>query len=142
MHALWHQYVDGAGKWRGHRRHEKRETPVIEFLDDESGNEGIFDLDERRLPDVLFALIGHSLGEASKKRVPRDSLEQRFLDSFPRRLPRPGADSDADQEADESIRSRSDRTFSGGIHSGSAEAIGRTTSTKEPAALSKSKMSS
>jgi hypothetical protein len=39
MHPFPREYVDRSGKRRGHRGDEDRVAPVIEFLDDECGNQ-------------------------------------------------------------------------------------------------------
>ena len=54
MHAFPAENIDGSRERCGHRGHENRKAPVLKFLNDECGDEGVLDLDQRRLPDVFF----------------------------------------------------------------------------------------
>lgn len=63
MNAFVAENVNGSGERRGHRGHEDREAAVLQLFDDERGNEGVFDLGQRRLPHALFVLPCESLSQ-------------------------------------------------------------------------------
>jgi hypothetical protein len=56
MHPFPTQDIDGSGERRRHRGHENREAPVLQFFNNERGNEGFLNLGQRRLPGVSLIL--------------------------------------------------------------------------------------
>ena len=77
------QDMDGYREARWNGRDEDGEAAVLELFNDESRDKGLFDLDERRFPDVLPAFPRESLRETSEERVARKSLEERAIHVVP-----------------------------------------------------------
>lgn len=100
MHPFPVENIDGAGERGGYRRDKDRVAPVFKLLDDECGDEGLFDLDQRRLPDVLTFFARYLLGQAPEERVARDLFEEASLDPRADRPSCSSADGNADQETD------------------------------------------
>jgi hypothetical protein len=113
MHAFPAEDIDGSGERRGHRGHEHREAPVLKFLDDECGDESILDLDERRLPHVLFTRPREPLGHTPKERIARESFDQSFLDSLPGRSSCRRAHCNTDEETGHHHEEKREDAFSG-----------------------------
>ena len=77
MHPLRGENIDGAREGRGHRGHKNREAPVLQFFNNERGDEGLFNLDQRGLPDVFLIILSRqSLRQTSKERVARYSFKE------------------------------------------------------------------
>ena len=75
----------GSGERRGHRGHENGNALILQFLNNERGDEGFLNLDQRWLPHVLFILAHESLCQTPKERIAWRSFEEISLDSFPAR---------------------------------------------------------
>ena len=58
MHPFPAENIDGSGKRRGPRGHENREAPVLQFFNNECGNEGFLNLGQRRLPHERRQVLG------------------------------------------------------------------------------------
>src|SRR5262245_3217315 len=82
MHAVGAEDVHGSSQRCRNRRHEDGATAVVQHLDDERWNERLLDFDQGRLPHVLAALAGESLGETAKEPVARKALEERCFNSL------------------------------------------------------------
>src|SRR5215510_12855309 len=113
MDAVRREDIDSSSKRRGHRGHENREASVLQFLNDERGNEGLLNLGQRRLPHILLILPRHSLSQTPKERVARYSFEKRLLDSLAHHAPSGCTDGGTDEKADNQHEEKRENVFSG-----------------------------
>jgi len=101
MHPLRPEYVDGPRERGGHRGDEDGVAPVLEFFDDEPGNEGILDFHKGRFPHPLLTLPRDLLGETSEEVIAGHPLEHRPLHPGTGPPPDPGAEAGPHEEADQ-----------------------------------------
>src|SRR5262245_2327618 len=101
MYAFPAEDIDRPGQRRGHRRDKHREPTVLEFLDDERGDEGLLDLGQRRLPYGLVRPPRELLSQTAEERIAREAFEKGFLDLLPGGSSRRGAEGRTDEETDQ-----------------------------------------
>ena len=90
-----------------------REAPVLQFFNNKRGDEGFFNLGQRRLPDVLLIILSRqSLCQTPKEGVAWYLLKRisRFV---PERSPRRSADGNTDEETDNQDKEKRENVFSG-----------------------------
>jgi hypothetical protein len=139
VHPFEFEDIDRPGQ-RGRIRWDKNGVPsVLEFLYDESQDEGFIELDECRLPYFLPVVPRHLLGKASEQSVTGDSFEKSLLYLLPGSSPCGSADGNTDQKSNHQ-RHLERQGFSAGIQSGSSMAKGRTNPTADFIPLSSTKM--
>src|SRR5262245_1898656 len=97
MDAVRREDIDSSSERCGHRGHEHREAPVLQFLNNERGNEGLLDLGQRRLPHIFLIPPRHSLSQTPKECVAWYSFEKRLLDALLNRVASGRADGSADE---------------------------------------------
>src|SRR5262245_9629188 len=113
MDAVRREDIDSSGKRRGHRGYEHREAPVLQFLNNERGNEGLLDLGQRRLPHIFLIPPCHSLSQTPKERVAWYSFKKRLLDALPHHLPSGCTGAGTDEETDNQNQEKRQHVFSG-----------------------------
>ena len=113
MHPLPLENVDGTRERRRDRRDEDGVAPVLELLDDEPRDKGIFDLDQRGPPRALAASPRYLLREAADDPIARDSLEDGPFEPVPSPPSDASTDGGADDGADRENEEQRQELFGG-----------------------------
>ena len=113
VHPLPIENVDRTRERRRDRRDEDGVAPVLELLDDEPRDKGIFDLDQRGPPGALAAVPRHLVREAADDPIARDSLEDGPLEPFPSPPSDASTDGGADDGADRENEQQRQELFGG-----------------------------
>jgi hypothetical protein len=113
MHAFGSEDIDRPGKRCRGRGHKDSEPPVFEFFNNECGNEGLFNFDQRRLPYLFLTTSRELLGQTAKECVTWDSLEEGFLNSLPRCPTCWPPNSNAYEETDKQHEEKREQLFGG-----------------------------
>ena len=75
MHTIWGEYVNRSRKRRRNRWNEDREAPIVQFFNDEGGDESLLNFGQRRLPRLVVSLASQSLSKTSEEFIAWDFLE-------------------------------------------------------------------
>src|SRR4029453_12475729 len=103
----------GPRERRRDRRDEDGVAPVLELLDDEPRDEGIFNLDERGPPGALAAFPRHLVSEGADDPIARDSFKGGPFDPGPSPPSDASTDGGADDGADRENEEQRQELFGG-----------------------------